>query len=80
MSTSETEIKRLRSESADYEVLQPEWEVFERTERVTSERLKVAGGWFVRSWYQGSNIESEAEMTSFFYPDVNHAWTLKFVE
>jgi len=77
MSTSETEIKRHLSEADKGEILEPAWEIFERTERVTSERLRVAEGWFIRSWYKESLAGEETEISTFFYPDENHAWSLK---
>lgn len=45
------------------------WEAIDKH----SERLKVPGGWIVRSWisYNGSSVHQ------IFIADVNHAWELQ---
>ena len=77
MSTSETDIQRHVLENDEGEILEPAWEIFEHTELVMSERLRVAQGWFIRTWYKESLEGEETEMNTFFYPDENHAWQLR---
>jgi hypothetical protein len=55
------------------------WEIIEMRieDAACSDRLKVPGGWIVRSYTSMGKYSNEGGIHQIFISDVNHTWILK---
>lgn len=57
-------------------LLKPDWESFQSNQCIETYRLKVYGGWLVRTcWFDETGNGTSRSEALVFVPDPEHKWT-----